>query len=84
MYDYDSVTALAPSPESVFWVFGYGSILFKQGFAAGQTVAGRIKGWRRVFYQRSTGAHSESLKLHSLRATHSSAVSSSGAACWSP
>jgi ChaC-like protein len=55
MYDYEAVIVKAPAPESVEWVFGYGSILFKQGFVAGDCIAGYIEGWRRAFYQQSTG-----------------------------
>ena len=59
MYDYDAIVAQAPDPESVEWVFGYGSILFKQGFDAGHSVAGYIEGWRRMFFQQSTGSRLE-------------------------
>lgn len=55
MYDYDLVIANTPAPETVEWVFGYGSIVFRQGFDAGHSVAGFVKDWRRGFYQTSTG-----------------------------
>lgn len=55
-YDYDRVVAQAPQPEAVEWIFGYGSIVFKQGFEAAHGLAGCINGWRRGFYQLSTGA----------------------------
>ena len=35
MYDYDAVIANAPEPETVEWVFGYGSIVFRQGLRPG-------------------------------------------------
>lgn len=63
MYDYDAVIANAPEPETVEWVFGYGSIVFRQGFEAGDRVAGFITDWRRVFYQNSTGACSHFLTV---------------------
>ena len=55
LYDYDKIVSNAPCADDLEWVFGYGSILFKQGFAAGQRIEGYLQGWRRVFYQLSTG-----------------------------
>ncbi|KAL3148171.1 hypothetical protein ABBQ38_014451 [Trebouxia sp. C0009 RCD-2024] len=40
-------------PEEV-WIFGFGSIIYKQGFEYQRRVDGYIKGWRRVWYQGST------------------------------
>ena len=57
-YDYDVIVAKAPAPESVEWIFGYGSIVFRQGFDAAHGLKGCINGWRRGFYQLSTGAPS--------------------------
>lgn len=37
--------------KMVFWVFGYGSIIWKAGFKYDERVPGFIKGYRRVFYQ---------------------------------
>jgi cation transport regulator ChaC len=56
MYDYDAVIAKAPDPREVEWVFGYGSIVFRHGFDCGHCVSGCIPGWKRTFYQLSTGA----------------------------
>lgn len=52
---YDQVVAQAPEPEDVEWIFGYGSIIFKQGFTSARCVPGYLEGWKRVFYQGSTG-----------------------------
>lgn len=39
---------------SVSWIFGYGSLVFRPGFAALETRAGCIRGWQRRFWQRSS------------------------------
>eukprot|EP00879_Flechtneria_rotunda_P006895 GHRR01007241.1.p1 GENE.GHRR01007241.1~~GHRR01007241.1.p1 ORF type:complete len:225 (+),score=58.57 GHRR01007241.1:959-1633(+) len=36
------------------WIFGYGSLVYKPGFAHKQKVTGYIKGYKRVFWQGST------------------------------
>lgn len=36
------------------WIFGYGSLIHKPGFAFSDRVEGHIKGYRRVFHQGST------------------------------
>jgi hypothetical protein len=56
MYDFEEVVANAPDPREVEWIFGYGSIVFRHGFNSGQCLAGCIPGWKRTFYQLSTGA----------------------------
>lgn len=55
--DYEAVVANAPGPEEVQWVFGYGSIVYRPGFTAGEKVSGCIKDWKRVMYQHSTGVN---------------------------
>lgn len=37
------------------WVFGYGSLVYRPGFEHAEAVEGYIKGYRRVFWQGSTG-----------------------------
>ena len=54
--DRASVLAFTPDPALVHWIFGYGSIIFKQGFEHdGRCLEGYIKDYKRVFYQASTG-----------------------------
>lgn len=36
------------------WIFGYGSLIYRPGFAYAAKVDGYIKGYKRVFYQGST------------------------------
>ncbi|GJP35641.1 hypothetical protein CLOM_g20159 [Closterium sp. NIES-68] len=36
------------------WVFGYGSLVWRPGFASSARVPGHIRGYRRVFYQGNT------------------------------
>eukprot|EP00388_Colpodella_angusta_P027492 GDKK01009584.1.p1 GENE.GDKK01009584.1~~GDKK01009584.1.p1 ORF type:complete len:211 (-),score=6.31 GDKK01009584.1:147-752(-) len=36
------------------YIFGYGSLLFKQNFPYNKMINGRVKGFKRVFYQGST------------------------------
>lgn len=55
--DYETVAANAPGPDEVQWVFGYGSIVYRPGFTAGEKVSGCIKDWKRVMYQHSTGVN---------------------------
>lgn len=37
------------------WVFGYGSLAWRPGFEHAEAVQGFIKGYKRVFWQGSTG-----------------------------
>lgn len=41
------------SGTSSMWIFGYGSLIWRPGFAFEARQPGIIKGWRRVFYQGS-------------------------------
>lgn len=42
------------TPEQPLWIFGYGSLLWRQGFAFAEVRAATIRGYRRVFWQGST------------------------------
>mmetsp|Transcript_38883 Transcript_38883/g.110042 ORF Transcript_38883/g.110042 Transcript_38883/m.110042 type:complete len:174 (-) Transcript_38883:873-1394(-) len=61
-----------------FWIFGFGSLIFRPGFEYKSKVVGYIKGYRRVFYQGSTdhrgtpGAPGRTVTLEE----------SPGAVCW--
>eukprot|EP00758_Cryptobia_borreli_P016398 Tbor_TRINITY_DN6106_c0_g1::TRINITY_DN6106_c0_g1_i10::g.21485::m.21485 len=41
-------------PTEPLYIFGYGSLLFKQNFPFTRMIPCRIKGYKRVFYQGST------------------------------
>src|SRR4030095_11513177 len=49
--DYDQLlsTLLSTRPASPVWVFAYGSLLWKPGFAHIEEVPGRLIGWHRSF-----------------------------------
>ena len=39
--------ALAPAPDGGFWVFGYGSLMWRPGFAYARRCKALLRGWRR-------------------------------------
>ena len=41
-------------PEGDIWIFGYGSLTWKQNFPYCERFDARVVGWRRGFWQRST------------------------------
>jgi cation transport regulator ChaC len=43
------VTFLRRSAKMVFWIFGYGSLVWNPGFEYDEKVIGFIKDYRRVF-----------------------------------
>ena len=53
-------TSDCPRPAAGLWIFGYGSLMWRPGFAFEEAVPARVEGWRRGFYIYSThhrGSH---------------------------
>ncbi|KAK9821972.1 hypothetical protein WJX81_007433 [Elliptochloris bilobata] len=49
-----SDTVDAQDTPGQVWIFGFGSLVYRPGFAYQEKVFGFIRGWRRVFWQGST------------------------------
>ena len=50
----EPIPKLIPRPQTDFWVFAYGSLIWNPGFAAAETRAVRVWGYHRRFCVRST------------------------------